>query len=727
MISVAVLILLGCIGTTVYLLFSNYRNVRLFKQAQSNFARGDEQSLSLAEAQLLQLIRNDDDHEAAFIMLGEIAEKKQAYPEQVYYCYMAYRLNPLSAENKERYIKSLLFARWFDRLENFLYQQSDLTGDQENILLYSAGRNGNISKYKKLIEKQQDQYNITGLALLLTDDQPIEKKLEVLEKFPLTNAFMKQEVTVAKAELYLSKGDISKSLKFLEEAYELNPFAFAPALGRFYANFRNFGKALDILEKHLETFHDPLVAIQTAEIYCLLKQTDNIAKLRTVFQSDSGSIAMHCCYYFDALTALAENNIPALKDLIVPLRESINTPLATFMFLCADIAEGNPAAIRTTYTALLAHRQYLDLQTQADNMISDYLKNSFAKRDKADEQLLPLAQQLHKRKPEAFTAKLILLAQKKRNSINLHLLNDALSKFNRDPGIAKIAIEYYLENDLAESGRLIENFKKEFPDFQTDVLRYEIIHAAKKNDFDRVSELFKSNFTLEILPEYWSFASSTARENDLLFLSRDKTYEPFCQALLLLKKGQHAAACDLLEKADAKGNLPLLFFAAKTLAENKRHQAAIDKYALFPANSPYQLAVLLNTAELHAEAGNLTHALNLSRQAYNSAPDLPDVQFCYADKLLKNGKLTAIPDVITPHQKSTARRPEMEKLWITGMEARIKETDAEKSPEKLRQMCTSVLLLDSYNETAIAGFRKVWEIDQQKLSPEQRKENRRDL
>ena len=61
LIILSVLILLGSIGMTVFLLFSNYQNVRLFKQAQSNFLRGDDASLTLAEAQLLQLVRNECD------------------------------------------------------------------------------------------------------------------------------------------------------------------------------------------------------------------------------------------------------------------------------------------------------------------------------------------------------------------------------------------------------------------------------------------------------------------------------------------------------------------------------------------------------------------------------------------------------------------------------------------------------------------------------------------
>ena len=150
LIIVSVLILFACIGITAYLLFSNYQNVRLFKQAQGNFQRGDASSLKIAEAQLQQVIAKDSDNEAAYIMLGVIAEKNKCYPEQVYYCYMAHRLNPLSKENKAAYVKSLCFARYFDRLENFLSLQTSLSAQGKKLLIYAASRNSNLDKYKSL-------------------------------------------------------------------------------------------------------------------------------------------------------------------------------------------------------------------------------------------------------------------------------------------------------------------------------------------------------------------------------------------------------------------------------------------------------------------------------------------------------------------------------------------------------------------------------------------------
>lgn len=705
LIIVSVLFLCGSIGMTVYLLCSNYQNVRLFKQAQSNFQRGDTESLQLAGEQLLRLIRYDNDNESAYIMLGEIAEKQKKYPEQVYYCYMAHRLNPLSKENKKRYVKSLCFARYFDRLENFLSQEQELREEFDGISLYAAGQNGNINKYKAKYQPQKPFYELAFQLFKFREDAA-DKKLEALKKIPAKDAFLKQELLAAETELYLAKQEIDNAEKALEEAYKLNEFAFAPVLGRFYAKYRTFGKALLVFEKYLTSYHDTAIAMRTAEIYCLLNQTDKIAELRSKFQNDTGNAAMLTCYYLDALTALAKNDMVSLKDSVLPLRKTINTPLALFMFFCVDLQENNLAEIQSGYAALLAMQDYLDLQKRADDMISGYLKHSLANIKGKEELYLPLAVQLYSRKPEAFTAKLILLAQRKSNSVNVTILNDALKRFGNDHGLIKIAIEYFLNQNLSESERLIADYKRLFPGKKRDMLRYEIFLLLKKQDFNRASALFKGNFSKEILPEYWTFASSTMREDDLLFLSKDSLYEPFCRTLLLMKKGDKKKACDLLEKADAKGNLALLFFAAKTLAENGRNQAALQKYAQFPEKSPYQLAVLLNTSELFAENGDLIKALDLSHRAYHLNPDMPETQLCHGDKLFKSGNLNKIPDIVKLSSTSPYRR-QLEKLWIAGMQSRLKSFDIHKQQEKIREQCRQLLVIDPDNHTALELMKKL--------------------
>ena len=709
----SVLILAGCISMTAFLLFSNVRNVRLFQQAQSNFQRGDDASLDLAETQLLQLIAKDSNNESAFSMLGEIAGKRKFYPEQVYYCAMAYRLNPLSSENKEKYIDSLCSARYFDRLEVLLSQDSSLSDKHRQLLLYAAGRNGNINKYKQQLSRRDADNRIGELALLLFVHKhlTVEQKLSALERFNDPDGFLKQEILAAQTELYLDIQDIDRAEKSLVEAYEQNNYAFAPALGRFYAQYRNFGKALDVFEKHLAIYHDQSVAVQTAEIYCLLNKTDKIAKLRTDYQSDSGNRAMLCNYYFDALIALAKKDMTALKELTAPLRGNINTPLLAFMLLCADIQSGNIQEIKASYDTLLAHRNYLNLQEQSDNMLSEFLKTAFFEKNIPPEKLLPLATILYNRKPDVFTAKFILLAQKKNNSENIILLKDALTRFGNDPGVIKIAIEYYLQHNLSEAERLVAHYKQKFAQKSGDMVRYELFLNMQKKDYEKVSLLFRSNFKQELLPDYWRFAGSTMREKDLIFLSKDKLYEPFCLALLHLKKNEVNKACDLLEKADAKNNYALLFFAAKTLAENGRNQSALKKYALFPEKSPYTIAVLLNMAELYAEDGNIDQALILSARAYNLAPSMPETQLCYADKLHKKGDWKTIPDIVKLSSSNPYRR-RLELLWISGMEQRIKDCNINTQREKIRELCRQLLVIAPDNNIALEYLKKLHQMPQ---------------
>ena len=713
LIILSVLILLGCIGMTVFMLFSNYRNVRLFKEAQSNFLRSDDASLDLAEAQLQRLIASDSNNESAFSMLGEIAGKRKFYPEQVYYFAMAYRLNPLSSENEEKYIGSLSFARYFDRLEMLLAQKSSLNDKHRQMLLYAAGRNGNINKYKQQLFRRDTDNRLGELALLLFvhDHLTAEQKLSALEKFKNPDPFLQQEILAAQTELYLATRNADRAEKSLEQAYKLNPYAFAPALGRFYAQYRSFGKALDVFEKHLAVYHDQSVAVQTAEIYCLLNQTGKIAQLRSDYQSDSGNRAMLCNYYFDALIALAEKERENLPKLVAPLRGNINTPLSAFMFLCADIQSGSVPEITGSYETLLAHRNYLNLQEQADNILSGFLKTAFLKKNIPQEKLLPLATLLYNRKPESFTAKFILLAQKKNNSVNIVLLKDALNRFKNDQGVIKIAIEYCLQHNPAEAERLIAYYKQKFAQKSGDMVRYEISLNMQKKDYEKISLLFRNNFKTEMLPDYWHFASSTMRENDLMFLSRNKRYEPFCLALIHLKKNEVKQACDLLEKADAGNNYALLFLAAKTLAENGRNQAALKKYALFPAQSPYTVAVLLNMAELYAEAGNIDQALILSARAYNRAPAMPETQLCYADKLYKKGDWKPIPDIIKLSSSNTFRR-RLEPLWVSGMEQRIKDCNINTQREKIRELCRQLLVIAPDNNIALEYLKKLHQMPQ---------------
>lgn len=278
---VSLLVLVGSLVLSTCLLFSNYRNVQLLQRAESDFQRGDAASLKSAETQLLQLIRNDGDNEQAFVLLGKIAALNKIYPEMVYYTYQAHRLNPLSNGNEQVYIQSLLFSRDFQKLEIFLSQKHALDAENTSYLLYAAGQNGTLVKYRQQFDETKENAShlnrLTHLLYAEPGSESVERDLLALKKdIPQADGFLVQEVSAALANVYLSKRDFDQAERFLLESYKLNESAFAPVLGRFYSNYRSMGKAAEIYEKYLSVYHDPIVALDYGELCCLLK---NKAKL----------------------------------------------------------------------------------------------------------------------------------------------------------------------------------------------------------------------------------------------------------------------------------------------------------------------------------------------------------------------------------------------------------------------------------------------------------------
>ena len=276
----------------------------------------------------------------------------------------------------------------------------------------------------------------------------------------------------------------------------------------------------------------------------------------------------------------------------------------------------------------------------------------------------------------------------------------------------KLAIEYTLKNDRSACQKLIAGFKKKFPQKSGDMFRYELMIAAGKGDLDSISELFRKNLSPSLLREYWRFAASTMREKDLQFLSREKLYAPFCRAFLMLKKGEKKAACDLLERSDAHNDPDILFFAARSLAENGRNRSALKTYDLIPQNSPYQLDIFLNKAELLAAMGSHEQALESARRAYLLAPDRPESQLCYGEKLYRSNRLLELPDVIKPRSASPYRG-RLDALWVLGMEQRIKTYFQQDRRVQTRELADQLQKHSPRNKVAEEYLNKLNDLEDQ--------------
>ena len=710
LIGVASVILLGSIGLSAFLCYSNYQNVALFRSAESNFVKGDASSLDTAEAQLKTLISHDTDHEGAFVLLGKIAARKKNFPAQLYYCFQAHKLNPLSAENEKAYIESMVYAREFQRLENFLAQKSELSDELSGILFYAAGQNDNIGKYE-FKQKFRKNNLMAEIASLLYKQKhlSLKQKLAVLDGLSskkLADDFQKQEIAAAQAHICLLMNDLDGAEKYLLQAYKLNEFAFAPPLGRFYANCRSLGKGAAIFEKYLNLYHDPAVVLQYAELCCLLKKRDKLSDLKLQYQEDSGENAMLLYYYLEVLEHFISGNFKALRQYLTPLQKVVNTPLASFIYFCAELDSKSVSGVLKYYNFLIEHRPYLDLQLRADQMVLDFIKRELSSPQSRDPLFLELVNRSYRRRPDSVTGKIILLAQRKSGGDSAALLSDLMTRFPKDRGVRKIAAEYYLVKNPALAEKVIADYEQEFPKYKQDMLRYKILLAGTRGEEEKVSRLFRENFSKGIAGEFWRFAMNTRRKEDLRFLAEFPPYGSFCKAVLFMIDGKKEKALNLLAAADAGGNLDLLFFAAKTLAENNREKEALKLYGKFPENSPYRLEILMNCSELQWALGNRAESLRLAQRAYEIAPDRGETQYCYADKLYKSGNLSRITEIVTLTGASPFQGP-LRRFLTAGLEHRLKKSNLQWDSEKILSLCDRLLRLSPENKTALEYQAKV--------------------
>ena len=247
---------------------------------------------------------------------------------------------------------------------------------------------------------------------------------------------------------------------------------------------------------------------------------------------------------------------------------------------------------------------------------------------------------------------------------------------------------------------------RKFPENHADMLQYRIILGAKQKKFDEVSKLFQEYYSPQIAGEYWNYAISGNRIEDLRFLARNPQYQPYCQSAILLAEGKKVEALNILANADAGGNEDLLFYAAKTLAENDRHNEALKLYKLFPEKSSYRLDVLLNSAELYSALGNYDEAVKFAQMAYQIAPTLSVVQYCLADKLYKNGQVSEIAD-IAKFDKSSPFSDKMREFLIVSLEFNLKNCNLKSDKDKIINKIERLLRLDPENKIALEYRNKI--------------------
>ena len=86
-------------------------------------------------------------------------------------------------------------------------------------------------------------------------------------------------------------------------------------------------------------------------------------------------------------------------------------------------------------------------------------------------------------------------------------------------------------------------------------------------------------------------------------------------------------------------------------------------------------------------------------------PTLPEVQYCYADKLYQSGQLAEIAEIARLSQ-SSPYNSKIRKFLIASLEFRLKNSDFNREKDKIFNMCDRLLRISPDNKIALECRRK---------------------
>ncbi len=715
--SVLALIVLSLIG--IFMLFGYFaakssRKASRFRDANEAFIRKDYKQ---AKDLLRIVLANDNNNERATELLAEIAGIEGRLPEELYYRSRLIRLNALNAEYARTYERVLFRLNAYDSLRASVEKITE--GTRNNIqhlhFIYAEYNLG----HDQVANAYWDRY-VKGKSAL--EAHPLAQYISAIYRSP--NATVAETVAKLKelatgkdsdvalvAMIDLSRleyglGNIANAEMWLKNAVPLNRYIALTALARFYADERNFQAASDTLDGYLKDFPNPDYAVMQTELYALLEQPDKIRALHSVFQKRTERFSILACYYMNAVLAFMKEDYAGADEALAPTRSQIITQYSRLLSIYIDTRNSRPIEALSDYKDLMRLAPFLDFRDRARNALLAYVAQCLEKENYAVG-VLELADYLNQEKAELPLTRFVAMGHFVNNTLSAIELNQMFANYPNDPFLIRIAAEFYYR--IGESQRALGmlNLMRKNNDTPTGELQLlEAVLLTRLKRYDDASMRFhailKENPSAVNQRAYWDFCVLTSRKADFEFLGalpEAKEYVVPCKAEALLCDGKIQEAMALY--ADYTSKLPqMLFHAASRLGTYDFIDDAIECYSALPEDFAREY-VLINLSELYAAKHDDTNAMQSAVDAYALAPASPDVQLCYARRLHDAKQDSRIPDVF---RLETTKRGGVSNdslaLWITGMEALIRDLYDAGKKESVRERCRQLLIYAPRNAVA---------------------------
>ena len=702
------LVILLCLGGSLYYAFKDLGRYRRFTHASALLEAGDYEK---AKEEFAKVLRDDPNKEAAVAAMAQIFHHYGDWNNEAFFRQRIMRLNPLDQEASQAFLESAFRARNFGTIYSVLnlkvMDNPELPPYEGALFVFSALNSGHASIGKSFYETKKktdpDYFPGTELGRLVeyqlnagslnrekiwNDSEKLDQIQDTQVRFETINIMVR----------FLSKqtdpDSDAKIEELLLESAKLNDFAGTPLLANYYFSHYRFDDTIRICDEYLKTKINAIIPVLYGESCVLSGQPERLKDVSDIIRPLRSRQAKLILAYLDALKAFGSGDDEQLPLLLQTAGSTIETPLSSLMRLQVALKRDSSKEILHRLFLIMREYPFLDFPQRARTAALQYLLEKTEKDLAASPELLNTCAEIALliQTPEddvSFLQRIILKDRFKRNVLTEEELQSALQSFPGDPVLLLIAAEFSLANGKPDRTMdYITQFRdlKDVP--EKDKSSADVLHMLTLDQLGRKDEAEKEFRTLvekgddeALLYLYFEYCIENDFMESLKSLaawleampadSAKRSVLPFVRAEILFAGGEKDEALKLFEKSESDDSR-FVFHVASRLAEAGRNDAAFARYLSIRDTYPDKALINLNLSEQYFGRGDMKNALDCAETAWREEPNTLLTRYVYAKRLYEAGQYSEAISVLKFPQYKASFPKEMLDLWSRAIHAQIK-------------------------------------------------------
>jgi predicted Zn-dependent protease len=701
------LVILLCLGGSVYYAFKDYGKYKRYMAASALLEAGDYDAAKKLFAKVLQ---EDPNKEPAIEAMAQIYHHYGDWNNEAFFRQRIMRLNLLDKDAFHAFLESAFRARNFGSIYSLLnlkvLDNPELPPDEGALYLIASLNSGHTSNGRVFYETRKksdpDYFLSTERGRLaefqltsgtLSRDQA-RQEISTLDQIQDPQTRFEKIILLVRI---LSKETDPQSDEDVEslllQATEINSFAGAPILAKYYFSHYRFDDTIRICDDYLKTRINAILPILYGESCVLSGQPEKLQQVADLIRPLRGRQAKIITAYLDALKAFSEGDDARLPLLLQVAGSTIETPLSSLMRFHIALKQDSSKEILHRLFRIMREQPFMDFPQRIRTAALQYLLEKTKNDLESTPELLTVCAEIASliQTPDddvSFLQRIILTDHFKRDVLTEEELQSALNAFPGDPVLLMIASKFYLSNGKPSRAMDYITEYKNLNDIPEKNRSADILHMLTLDQLNRKDEAEKEFRTLvenddneDLLCLYFEFCIENGFAESLKSLaawlealpanSPRRSALPFVRAEILLAEGKNEEALSIFEKSTSD-DPRFIFHAASRLSEAKRNDIAFARYLSIKDTYPDKALVYLNLSELSSDKGDMKNALDYARAAWQEDPNTMLVRYLYAKRLYEAGQYAESVSVLKFPQYKAFFPEEMLDLWSKAIRAQIK-------------------------------------------------------